>query len=51
MTKKQQRKMTIIFGVIGVLLVAGSVMTAGSYTQEEDVVTVIRTRASTTPTR
>lgn len=42
MTKKQQRKMTIIFGVIGVLLVAGIVMTAGSYTQEEDVVTVIR---------
>jgi F-type H+-transporting ATPase subunit a len=28
--------------VIGVLLVAGIVMTAGSYTQEEDVVTVIR---------
>lgn len=42
MTKKQQRKMTIIFLVIGVLLVAGIVMTAGSYTQEEDVVTVIR---------
>ena len=42
MTKKQQRKMTIIFGVIGALLVAGIVMTAGSYTQEEDVVTVIR---------
>ncbi len=42
MTKKQQRKMTIIFLVIGALLVAGIVMTAGSYTQEEDVVTVIR---------
>lgn len=42
MTKKQQKKMTIIFLVIGALLVAGIVMTAGSYTQEEDVVTVIR---------
>ena len=42
MTKKQQKKMTIIFLVIGALLVAGIVMTAGSYTQKEDVVTVIR---------
>lgn len=42
MTKKQQRKMTIIFGVIGVLLLAGIFLTAGKYGQEEDIVTVMR---------
>ena len=42
MTKKQQKKMTIIFGVIGVLLLAGVFLTMGKTGQEEDIVTVIR---------
>jgi len=42
MTKKQQKKMTIIFAVIGVLLLAGVFLTMGKTGQEEDIVTVIR---------
>ncbi len=42
MSKKQQRKMTVIFVVIGVLLLAGIFLTAGASAQEEDIVTVIR---------
>ncbi|MBR2749476.1 MAG: F0F1 ATP synthase subunit A [Firmicutes bacterium] len=42
MTKKQQKKMTIIFGAIGVLLLAGVFLTMGKTGQEEDIVTVIR---------
>ncbi|MBQ7703140.1 MAG: F0F1 ATP synthase subunit A [Firmicutes bacterium] len=42
MSKKQQKKMTVIFAVIAVLLLAGVFLTAGASVQEEDIVTVIR---------
>ena len=42
MTKKQQKKMTVIFAVIAALLLAGVFLTMGKSGQEEDIVTVIR---------